>query len=114
MAIKSVRLFYGMQHDFTKTGTFSGMEDLLNFQDGNIIAALWASTSTICRTDRKQLLLLLRNQLSVFLSRFHDEMEHLDRGDSMSFCIILAVNSSGLRCRCILVLPTSVFYFILS
>ncbi len=31
----------------------------------------------------------------------------------MSFCIILAVNSSGLRCRCILVLPTSVFYFIL-
>lgn len=40
-------------------------------------------------------------------------MEHLDRGDSMSFCIILAVNSSGLQCRCILVLPTLVFYFIL-
>jgi len=36
-----------MQHDSTKTGKFFGMEDLLNLQDGSVIAVLWASMSKI-------------------------------------------------------------------
>jgi hypothetical protein len=76
-----------MQHDSTKTGKFFGMEDLLNLQDGSVIAVLWASMSKICRTDQKHLIILLSIQFSAFLSRFREEIENLDRGVAVLYVI---------------------------